>query len=148
MKEFKYTINGNVYSVAVGDMNGNLVEVTVNGESYSVELEQKKVKKERVVVSAPKPAAKPAATAPAADGKAADGKAAAQGDALKSPLPGVIKEVCVAVGDKVEEGQTVVVLEAMKMANNLEAEHAGTVTAVLVQQGESVMENSPLVVIG
>ncbi|MCI6473847.1 MAG: acetyl-CoA carboxylase biotin carboxyl carrier protein subunit [Bacteroidales bacterium] len=143
MKEFKYTINGNVYSVAVGDMNGNLVEVTVNGESYSVELEQKKVKKERVVVSAPKPAAKPAATAPAADGKAA-----AQGDALKSPLPGVIKEVCVAVGDKVEEGQTVIVLEAMKMANNLEAEHAGTVTAVLVQQGESVMENSPLVVIG
>ena len=143
MKEFKYTINGNVYSVAVGDMNGNLVEVTVNGESYSVELEQKKVKKERVVVSAPKPAAKPAATAPAADAKAA-----AQGDALKSPLPGVIKEVCVAVGDKVEEGQTVIVLEAMKMANNLEAEHAGTVTAVLVQQGESVMENSPLVVIG
>lgn len=143
MKEFKYTINGNVYSVAVGDMNGNLVEVTVNGESYSVELEQKKVKKERVVVSAPKPAAKPTATAPAADGKAA-----AQGDALKSPLPGVIKEVCVAVGDKVEEGQTVIVLEAMKMANNLEAEHAGTVTAVLVQQGESVMENSPLVVIG
>lgn len=143
MKEFKYTINGNVYSVAVGDMNGNLVEVTVNGESYSVELEQKKVKKERVVVSAPKPAAKPAATAPDADGKAA-----AQGDALKSPLPGVIKEVCVAVGDKVEEGQTVIVLEAMKMANNLEAEHAGTVTAVLVQQGESVMENSPLVVIG
>lgn len=143
MKEFKYTINGNVYSVAVGDMNGNLVEVTVNGESYSVELEQKKVKKERVVVSAPKPAAKPTATAPAADGKAA-----AQGDALKSPLPGVIKEVCVAVGDKVEEGQTVVVLEAMKMANNLEAEHAGTVTAVLVQPGENVMENSPLVVIG
>lgn len=141
MKEFKYTINGNVYNVAVGDTNGNLVEVTVNGESYSVELEQKKVKKERVVVSAPKPASKPAAAAPAADGKAA------HGDALKSPLPGVIKEVCVAVGDKVEEGQTVVVLEAMKMANNLEAEHAGTVTAVLVQPGENVMENSPLVVI-
>ena len=141
MKEFKYTINGNVYNVAVGDTNGNLVEVTVNGESYSVELEQKKVKKERVVVSAPKPAAKPVAAAPAADGKAA------HGDALKSPLPGVIKEVCVAVGDKVEEGQTVVVLEAMKMANNLEAEHAGTVTAVLVQPGENVMENCPLVVI-
>lgn len=145
MKEFKYTINGNVYNVAVGNTEGNNVEVTVNGETFNVELEQKKVNKERPVIAAAKPAA-PAQPAPAA--APAAGNAPATGEAIKAPLPGVIREVCVAVGDKVVEGQTVVVLEAMKMANNLEAEKAGTVTAVLVQPGENVMEDSPLVVIG
>ena len=69
------------------------------------------------------------------------------GNALKAPLPGVVVEVKVAVGDEVKAGDTVVVLEAMKMANNLEAENDGKVTAVLVKEGDSVMEDTPLVVI-
>lgn len=68
-------------------------------------------------------------------------------NAIKSPLPGVITEIKVAVGDEVKAGDTVVVLEAMKMANNLDAEKGGKVTAVLVKEGESVMEDTPLVVI-
>lgn len=68
-------------------------------------------------------------------------------NAVKSPLPGVIVEIKVAVGDEVKAGDTVVVLEAMKMANNLEAEKGGKVTAILVSEGESVMEDTPLVVI-
>lgn len=140
MKEFKYTINGNKYEVAVGAVNGDTVELTVNGEAYTVELEPKPVKKERAKVVAPKAAPK-AAAAPAS-------APAAGGDAVKSPLPGTINEVCVAVGDKVVAGQTVVVLEAMKMANNIEAETEGTVTAVHVNAGDSVMENTPLVTIG
>ena len=56
-------------------------------------------------------------------------------------------EICVAVGDEVKAGDVLVVLEAMKMANNLEAEKAGKVTAILVQQGASVMEDTPLVVV-
>lgn len=141
MKEFNYTINGTKYAVAVGDAKDNVVEVTVNGEAYTVETESKK---KSVVAAAPaaKPAAKPAAAAPAA----AAGPAGA-GESVKAPLPGVIKEVCVAVGDKVEAGQTVVVLEAMKMANNIEAEAAGTVTGVMVAVGDSVMEDTPLVTI-
>ena len=67
--------------------------------------------------------------------------------ALKAPLPGTVIEVKVAVGDTVKKGDVVVVLEAMKMANNLEAEKDGKVTAVLVKQGASVMEDTPLVVI-
>jgi biotin carboxyl carrier protein len=59
----------------------------------------------------------------------------------------VVVEVKVAVGDEVKAGDTVVVLEAMKMANNLEAENDGKVTAVLVKEGDSVMEDTPLVVI-
>lgn len=68
-------------------------------------------------------------------------------NALKSPLPGIITEIKVNVGDDVKAGDTVVVLEAMKMANNLEAEKGGKVTSILVQEGESVMEDTPLVVI-
>lgn len=144
MKEFKYTINGTKYEVAVGEVNGTNVEITVNGEAYAVEIEPRKVKREHVVVSAPKAAAAPAA--PVAAKAAAPGSA--QGEAVKAPLPGVIKDVCVAVGDKVEAGQTLVVLEAMKMANNIEAEKAGTVTAVHVTTGQNVMEDEALVTIG
>ncbi len=68
-------------------------------------------------------------------------------NALKAPLPGVITEIKVAVGDEVQAGDVVIVLEAMKMANNLEAEKAGKVTAILVTQGASVMEDTPLIVI-
>ena len=138
MKEFKYTINGNKYEVAVGDVNGNNVEVTVNGETYNVELEAKQVKKERVKVQAPAPAKK-------ATPAAASAAPVAGGDALKAPLPGTIREICVAVGDEVKEGQTVIVLEAMKMANNLEAEKDCTVAAINVAVGDSVMEGTPLV---
>lgn len=141
MKEFKYTINGNKYEVTVGKIEGRNVELTVNGETYTVEMEPNEVKKERVKVSAPKPAAKPVAAQPQA-------AAAASGESLKAPLPGVIKNICVAVGDKVAEGQTLVVLEAMKMENNLDAEKAGTVTAIHVEVGQNVMENTPLVTIG
>ena len=145
MKEFKYTINGNKYEVAVGEMKGNNVEVTVNGETYTVETEPKKAKKERVIVQAPVAAPKPAA-APAAT--TAPAGAAGAGDPVKAPLPGTIKEVCVSVGDKVEAGQTVIVLEAMKMANNIEAEKAGTVTGITVKVGDSVMEGDTMVTIG
>ena len=68
-------------------------------------------------------------------------------NAIKAPLPGVITEVCVSVGDEVKAGDTVVVLEAMKMANNIETEKAGKVTAVCVNPGQSVMEDDALVVI-
>lgn len=131
MKEFKYTIDGKKYEVAVGTINGLNVEVTVNGETYNVELEAKpKAEKKPVVVKAPKQAA----------------GADAVKESLKSPLPGVINDIKVKVGDVVEEGQTLVVLEAMKMANNLDAEKGGKVAEILVEVGESVMENTPLVV--
>ena len=68
-------------------------------------------------------------------------------NAIKAPLPGVVTEIKVAVGDEVKAGDTVVVLEAMKMANNIEAEKDGKVTAICIKQGESVLEDSPLVVV-
>ena len=141
MKEYKYTINGNKYEVVVGDIKDNIATLTVNGETYTVEMEkQPEPEKKKPVVKAP--AAASSDDAPAAN-KAAVNKA----NAVKAPLPGVITDILVAVGDEVKAGDTVVVLEAMKMANNLEAEKDGKVTAICVKVGESVMEDDALVVI-
>ncbi len=142
MKEYKYTINGNKYEVTINGIEDNIANITVNGEEYKVEMEKEpEPEKKKVVV---KPVAQPAATETAATGSSAKVNL---NNAVKSPLPGVITEIKVAVGDTVKAGDTVVVLEAMKMANNLDAERGGKVTAVLVSEGESVMEDTPLVVI-
>ena len=82
------------------------------------------------------------------DSPAAPAASAGAGTAVKAPLPGTITTVNVKVGDKVNVGDTVVVLEAMKMQNNIEAECAGTITAILVNPGDSVMEGASLVTIG
>lgn len=142
MKQYKYTINGNKYEVAIGDITDNVATLTVNGEEFKVEMEKEsEPEKKKPVV---RPAAAAAAPA-AAEGKpaAAEGKA----NALKAPLPGVITDILVEVGQEVEVGQNVVVLEAMKMANNLQAEKSGKVTAICVQVGQSVMEDEALIVI-
>lgn len=142
MKEYKYTINGKKYEVAIGEIVENTASITVNGEDYQVEMEpEAQPEKKKVVVH-------PAASQPAA----AQASAPAAGhanlqNAIKAPLPGVVTEVTVAVGDQVNVGDKVVVLEAMKMANNLEAEKAGQVTAICVQPGQTVMEGDALVVI-
>lgn len=142
MKEYKYTINGNKYEVAINSINDNIANVVVNDEEYEVQMEKEPepVKKKVVVRPVAQPEAE-TASAPTSTNKVD------LNNAVKSPLPGVITEIKVKVGDEVKAGDTVVVLEAMKMANNLDAEKSGKVTAVLVKEGESVMEDTPLVVI-
>lgn len=141
MKEYKYTINGNKYEVVVCDITDNIATLTVNGEEYTVEMEkQAEPEKKKPVVKAVAPTASD--DAPSAS-KASVNKA----NAIKAPLPGVITDILVAEGDEVKAGDTVVVLEAMKMANNLAAEKDGKVTAVCVKIGESVMEDDALIVI-
>ena len=67
---------------------------------------------------------------------------------LLSPLPGVILDLKVNVGDQVKAGQTVAVLEAMKMENNINAEHDGVVTAIKVNKGDSILEGAEILLIG
>ena len=67
---------------------------------------------------------------------------------MKAPLPGTITEIKVAVGQQVSIGDTLIVLEAMKMQNNIEAEYAGQVTSILVNKGDTVMEGTVLLTIG
>ncbi len=142
-KEYKYTINGNKYDVVIGDIIENIATVTVNGEEYKVELEPEPVEEKKVVVRKPAEVA-----ASSSEGGSANSSAAVNANnAVKAPLPGVITEICVNVGDEVKAGDTVVVLEAMKMANNIEAEKGGKITAICVKPGQTVMEDDALVVI-
>lgn len=140
MKEFKYTIEGKEYQVIIGDINDNIADVTVNGEKYAVELEQPaEPEKKKVVLGQPVQESSSEEISAAQNVNTAN--------AVKAPLPGTIININVAVGDDVKAGDTVCVLEAMKMANNIEAERDGKVTAILVKQGQSVMEEEGLVVI-
>lgn len=141
MKKYKYTIDGKNYEVEIGDVMENVVTVNVNGVDYSVEMEEEPKPEKKVVL---KHVANVEAGSQEPSTSVGNVNTA---NALKAPLPGVITEICVAVGDEVKEGDTVVVLEAMKMANNLQAEKSGKVTAICVKQGENVMEDTPLVVI-
>ena len=146
MKEYKFKINGNDYNVAINSTNGNLADVTVNGVSYQVEMEN-------AMPAAPAPApvqsAAPAvpAAAPAAPQAAPAAKPAGAGKTVTSPLPGVIIEVSVKEGDTVAAGQKVAVLEAMKMENEIQAETAGTVTKIHVSKGDSILEGASIVTI-
>ncbi len=143
MKEYKYTINGNKYEVAINEVCDTAAKVTVNGEEYTVEWE--KPVEEKPVIKVQPVAAKPAAApAPAAKPVAA---APAGGHSIKTPLPGVIIDVKVNVGDAVAKGQTVVVLEAMKMENNINADRDGKVTAIQVAKGDTVADGAVLVVL-
>ena len=140
MKEYKYTIDGQEYVVAIGDIVDNVASVTVNGEEFKVEMEpEQEPEKKEVVLGQPAQQDSEENVTSAANVNTAN--------AVKAPLPGVITEIKVAVGDEVKAGDVVIVLEAMKMANNLEAEKDGKVTAICVKTGESVLEDSPLVVI-
>ena len=142
-KEYKYTINGNQYEVAIGDIEENIATVVVNGEEYKVEWEPEAEEEKKKPVLG-KPAA---ASEASASEESASSANVNTNNAVKAPLPGVITSIEVAVGDEVKVGDTLLVLEAMKMANNIEAEKDGKVTAILVQAGQSVMEDDALVVI-
>ena len=136
-KEFSFKINGAEYKCAVEEIEAGLTEVTVNGKKYTVETE-------KPVAPAPKaaPAAAPKA-APAPAPKAAP----AAGAQVKSPLPGSVVKVCVSEGQDVKKGDTLLILESMKMENPILAEQDGKVAQVAVAAGQTVMQDDLLVVL-
>ncbi|MCI7017356.1 MAG: biotin/lipoyl-binding protein [Prevotella sp.] len=151
MNKYQYKVQGVDYDVEIEEVEGNLAKVSVNGIPFEVELKRPinpvhAIKKPKV--AAPKPAAPAPAPAAAAPKPAAPAAAAGAGNPVKAPLPGTISSISVKVGDQVNVGDTVLVLEAMKMQNNIEAEYAGTVTSIVVNPGDSVMEGAVLLTIG
>ncbi len=145
MKTYKLKINGNTYEVAIQDVNGQNVEVEVNGKAYSVELDQA-VRAERPKPVIARPAAPAAATAPAA-APASKPQESHAASATKSPLPGTILSINVTVGQSVKAGDVAVVLEAMKMENNINCGRDGVVKAVYVQKGDNVLEGADLLLV-
>lgn len=145
MKSFKYTINGNLYKVHINSVVDDIAEVEVNGTPYSVHME-KPAKKQIVTLKRPAQAPTTATGAPVVERpKAAGGGAAG---AVKSPLPGVVLSLDCKVGDEVKRGQRILVLEAMKMENNINADHDGKIIEIKVNKGDSVLEGTDLVIIG
>lgn len=141
MKAYKFKINGKDYAVTIGEAEGKMLSVNVNRADYQVELENAPA----AAPAAPVQAAAPAAAAPAAPAPAAP--AAGAGEKVNSPLPGVIVEVSVKEGQAVKAGQKVAVLEAMKMENEIPAPKDGTITAIHVNKGDSILEGAPVVTI-
>ena len=128
-------------------------KVTLNGRTYEVEVEAGKAmlldEYEAIVPSAPAAAPAPVAVPAAAPAAAPAAPAVTgSGDPVNAPMPGNILKVNVTAGQAVKEGDVLVVLEAMKMENEIMAPKDGTVTQVVVTKGSSVDTGAPLVVIG
>ena len=151
MKTYSYTINGAAYEVKIESIKGSTAKVNVNGLAFDVEIHGNLSEGDLPNVEAGAAPAAPVAAAPAAAAPAAAPAAkgaAGAGTPVKAPLPGVITKVLVAAGQAVKKGDTVVVLEAMKMENNITAECDGAVTGICCAAGDSVMEGDTLVTIG
>ena len=151
MKKYSLKINGNPYEVKIEDINesSTMARVTVNGTKYDVEIEGGKGKPvtKPQVIAAPEATGlsvtpkTPIATKPAAVA------APASGYKVTCPLPGTVIALKVKEGDTVSAGQTVAILEAMKMENNIDAGKGGVVKQILAQAGATVMEGDVLMVI-
>ncbi len=137
MEDFKFKIAGKNYTTKVVEQESGTLLVTVNGKTYEVEMPGR--------TPAPKPVIRPVGVA-AAPVAAAPAAAAPAGDTtVVAPLPGTITKVVAKAGQKVKKGDVLVVMEAMKMANDIVAEADGTVKAVNVSEGQSVNQGDVLV---
>ena len=157
MAKYQYTVKGVDYEVEIQDIEGNIANVTVNGIPFEVEMKQPvKAGKQKVKLSEERRAegseeqrvkSEESNSSSASAASISSAPTAAAGKPVVAPLPGTINEIKVKVGDKVNAGDTVVILEAMKMQNHIEAETSGTITSINVNKGDAVMEGDTLVTI-
>lgn len=145
MKEYKYKINGIKFSVAVGDVVDNKVHVEVNGTPYTVELDSVPALKQTISGPVKKPTAAPRTET--GEKVISQPQRSTVANAIKSPLPGTIMNIPVNVGDAVKAGQTVCVLEAMKMENDIRAVSDGTVKQIISKVGDTVLEGADIMII-
>ena len=150
MTQFKFDINGSKYEVEIKSIDGSIAEVDVNGNLYQVNIEGDGQISAPVARQAAKPTATPAAATtpaakPAATPTAAPAEAAGKGSkTIKAPLPGSVLKVLVEPGTAFKEGDVLMVMESMKMENNITAECSGTITKVVAPVGTSVLQDDVL----
>lgn len=136
MKEFKFKIHGNTYAVEVMAVEDNKAKLEVNGTPYEIEMERKvKKSKTPTIVRAPQQAAKPDI----------DKKEGGTAHSILAPLPGSIMELKVNPGDIITKGQLLMVMEAMKMENQVLADRKGVVEKIHVAPGDTVLQGDPLI---
>lgn len=128
------------------------LRITVNGKTYDVQVEElsegSAVSAPAAPVSAPAPAAQPAQAAPAAEAPAAAPAASADGEEILCPMPGTILSINVKAGEKISEGDVIVVFEAMKMENEIKAPRDCTVLSVDVSKDDTVETGTLIATIG
>ena len=146
MANYKFKINGNDYSVDINSIEGNVSNVNVNGTDYKVEMTDIPASAAPVIATPTEIPASKTQSQQQPDDKPVQ-KPAGAGKQITSPLPGVIIEVSVKEGQTVKAGQKVAIIEAMKMENEISASNDGTVTAIHVAKGDSVLEGAPIVTI-
>ncbi|MFB6317364.1 biotin/lipoyl-containing protein [Saccharicrinis sp. FJH54] len=136
MKKLEFTIKGNKYSVHIKDMEDNIAHIEVNGTEYAVEIHQE-VKRTKTPRLVRKDVVK----------KPGEGtiKKSAGGSTLKAPLPGSIFKILVSAGDEVKKGQNLLIMEAMKMENEIQAEKDGVIKTVKVSVGDAVLQGDVLI---
>jgi len=146
MKNFKFTINGNQYEVNIIHVEDNIAEMEVNGTPYKVEVEKALAQTKTPILV--RPASVPSTDSHPSVMKTSSPDSPKGAGHIKSPLPGVILDVFVREGDMVKKGQKLLMLEAMKMENNIDSDKDGKVVSVKVQRGDSIMEGDILITIG
>ncbi len=136
MKKFEFSISGNKYEVEIKDVEDNIAKIEVNGTLYAVEIhrEVKKPKTPKLVRSEVR--VKP--------GEGNIVKSTSGGHVVKAPLPGNIFKMLVKEGDTVKKGDVLLIMEAMKMENNVMAEKDGTIKSIKVKVGDNVLQNDTL----
>ncbi len=146
MKKYTFTIHGNKYEVSILNVEENLIDLEVNGSAYKVEVDKsiQTAKTPRLVRSRSVPSTDSGPSV----GSGSKPYSGGQGGTIKSPLPGAILSIHVKPGDKITVGQKLMVVEAMKMENNIDSDKDGTVLSVAVTAGQSVMEGDVLLEIG
>ncbi|MCK9611648.1 MAG: biotin/lipoyl-binding protein [Bacteroidales bacterium] len=143
MSKYKFQINKNQYEVEISNIDDNIADVLVNGTSYKVEVDKslQTTKTPKLV----RTVAVPSTDASPQTAKTSSPSAPKGSGVVKSPLPGIILNIYVNVGDSVSIGQKIITLEAMKMENNINSDKEGKVTNIKVKKGDAVMEGDVLV---
>lgn len=141
MKNYKFSIHGIQYEVEINSVEDQIISLNLNGTPYEV-----KVDKEIKQVKTPKLVRPVAVPSTEGDAKVARTNSSASVSEIKSPLPGTVLDVMVKEGDTVKVGQRLLLLEAMKMENNIDSDKAGVVKTVKVRKGDAVMEGDVLIV--
>lgn len=144
MRKYQFTIRGNKYEVEIQNIEDNIADIEVNGSKYQVEIHHELKTSKTPKLTRPKVVPSTEANI----SKTSNPSERKGGGGIKAPLPGTILEMKVKEGDVVKFGDTILIMEAMKMENNITADKEGKIEKLLVKAGDSVLEGDLLVEIG
>ncbi len=140
MKTYKFIINDQKYKTRILEYKGDNIRVEVNGIEYKVEVESESTSAMPRLVRSEKPQANLSNSIKIDHNSGANG--------IKAPIPGLVHTLLVKEGDKIEKGQPLLILEAMKMESEISANSSGTVSKILVKEGDTIQEGQILIEIG